>query len=69
MTAQDIMDKLKNCDPESEVFIYEYDRGNPMHIEDVRTVNENDRPYDRNGFMYRYIEKHGSAVLISDWKW
>lgn len=69
MKVQEIMDALKNCDPKSDVFIYEYDRGNPMRIKDVRTVNEEDCPYDRNGFLDSYVSKNGSAVLISDWKW
>lgn len=69
MKVKEIMDILKNCDPESEVFIYEYDRGNPMYIEDVRTVNRNDSPYDRNGFLDDYVDRNGSTVLISDYKW
>lgn len=69
MTVQDIIDALKNCDPNSNVFIYEYDRGNPMYIEDVRAVNKDNCPYDRNGFLDSCVSQYGCAVLISDWKW
>ena len=69
MKVKDIIDILNNCNPEDEAFIYGYDRGNTAEIEDVRVVTEDTSPYDRNGFVNKYIEKHGHAVLICDYKW
>ena len=69
MKVREIMDKLVNCNPEDEVFLYGYDRGANCKVKDVRTVNEDNVPYDRNGWLWDTVEKNGRAVLICDYKW
>lgn len=67
MKVKDILNLLANCDPEAEVFMYEYDRGNTIEIAAVKPIDRKHRVYDRNCIIEPYIRRHGQVVLISDY--
>ena len=67
MKVKDILNLLAACDPEAEVFMYEYDRGNTIEIDTVISVNKKNSPYDRNYLVEPCIQQHGQAVLICDY--
>lgn len=67
MKVKEMLIFLQGCDPEDEVFMIQYDRGDTMDIAGIRAVTEKTMPYDRNGFVESYISSHGKAVMISDY--
>ena len=67
MKVKEILSALANCDPEAEVFMYEYDRGNTIEIAAVKPINRKTMIYDRNCIIEPYIQRNGQAVLISDY--
>lgn len=67
MKVKDILNLLADCDPEAEVFMYEYDRGNTIEIAAVKPIDRKHRVYDRNCIIEPYIKRHGQVVLISDY--
>ena len=66
MKVKEFLTYLQKSDPEDEVFMIQYDRGDTMDIAGIRTVTKKTMPYDRNGFVESYISAHGKAVIISD---
>ena len=67
MKVKEILTLLQKCDPEDEVFMIHYDNGDTMDIATIRTVTEETKPYDRNGFVNSYISQYKKAVMISDY--
>ncbi len=67
MKVKEILELLAKCDPEAEVFMYEYDRGNTIEVAVVKSINRKTMVYDRNYIVEPYIRQHGQAVLISDY--
>ena len=67
MKVKDILSLLADCNPEAEVFMYEYDKGNTIEIAAVKPVDRKHIVYDRNCIIEPYIRQHGQVVLISDY--